>query len=74
MMSVFINDGRVMVCQAEAFDEALAREGVDRKGLVKVADGVYATPEAIEEAKKPREVFDNLQPLNTTARRTRKNG
>ena len=37
MMSVYIDVGRVMVCPAEALDEALAREGVDQKGLVKVA-------------------------------------
>jgi len=50
MMNVVIDAGRVMVCPAEALDEALAREGVDRKGLFEVAQGVYATPEALDEA------------------------
>lgn len=72
MMSVFIDVGRVMVCPAEALDEALAREGVDRKGLVKVAEGVFATPEAIEAAKKPREVFGFLPMLNTCGREVRR--
>lgn len=72
MMSVFIAAGRVMVCQAEALDEALAREGVDRKGLFEVAEGVFATPEAIEAAKKPREVFGFLPTLNTCGREVRR--
>ena len=72
MMSVFIDAGRVMVCPAEALDEALAHEDVDRKGLVKVAEGVFATPEAIEAAKKPREVFSFLPMLNTCAREVRR--
>lgn len=72
MMCVFVDRGRVMVCPAEALDVALAREGVDRKGVVEVADGVYATPEAIEAAKKPRKVFGFLPTLNTCGREVRK--
>ena len=72
MMSVYIDAGRVMVCPAEALDEALAREGVDRKGLVEVAEGVYATPEAIEAAKRPKKVFNYLPTLNTCGREARR--
>ena len=72
MMSVVIDAGRFILCRDEALDEALAREGVDRKGLVEVAEGVYATPEALEVAKKPREVFGFLPMLNTCERKARR--
>jgi hypothetical protein len=72
MMNVVIDAGRFILCPDEALDEALSRVGVDRKGLVEVAEGVYATHEAIEAAKKPRKVFDFLPELNTCGREVRR--
>ena len=72
MMSVFIDAGRVMVCPESGFDAALSREGVDRKSLVRVAEGVFATHEAIEAAKRPWKVFGFLPTINTCGREVRR--